>query len=248
MSSFRERRAALKHTVRHRGIYLLPNLVTTGNLFCGFYAIVMAMNTEFERACIAVIVAMVLDTIDGRVARATKTQSAFGAEYDSLCDMLSFGAAPALILYEWSLQGLDKLGIAVAFVYCAAAALRLARFNVQIAVVDKRFFNGLPSPAAAATVIAFIWVMMDLGYEGAELRYFALALMLFAGVSMVTTAKFYSFKDLSSRRSVPFMLVALLALGGFALVTLNPPAALFAGILVYGVSGYLYSAWKWFKK
>jgi CDP-diacylglycerol---serine O-phosphatidyltransferase len=244
MSSFRERRAALKHKIRHRGIYLLPNLVTTGNLFCGFYAIVQAMNLEFERACIAIVLAMILDTIDGRVARATKTQSAFGAEYDSLSDMLSFGAAPAIILYEWSLSGLGKLGLAAAFVYCAAAALRLARFNVQIDIVDKRFFSGLPSPAAAALMIGFVWVMHDYEIDGKDLHTWALVLTLFAGISMVTTAQFYSFKDFNAKKSVPFVLVAAVALGGFAVATLNPSAALFAGFVVFGVSGYVYSLYK----
>ena len=149
--------------VRRRGIYLLPNAFTTAALFCGFYAIVMAMNQRFEHAAWAIFIAMVLDGLDGRVARLTNTQSEFGAQYDSLSDMVSFGAAPALVIYEWSLRGLGKLGWIAAFVYCAGAALRLARFNTNIEVVDKRFFQGLPSPAAAALVAGFVLMMDDLG-------------------------------------------------------------------------------------
>src|SRR5881628_4001472 len=163
MSDYQQERALAKNRIRRRGIYLLPNLFTTAALFAGFYAIVQAMNGRFDHAAIAIFVAMVLDGLDGRVARLTKTQSAFGAEYDSLSDMVSFGAAPALVIYEWSLRGLGKLGWIAAFVYCAGAALRLARFNTNIEVVDKRFFQGLPSPAAAALVVGFIWVMDELG-------------------------------------------------------------------------------------
>src|SRR5476649_2125270 len=153
---------------RKRGIYLLPNIFTTLNLFAGFYAIVQAMNHEFEKSAIAIFVAMVLDSIDGRVARLTKTQSAFGAEYDSLSDMVSFGAAPALVMYEWALKGMGKLGWIAAFVYCAGTALRLARFNTNIEVVDKRWFQGMPSPAAAALVAGFVWVSDDFGIERVE--------------------------------------------------------------------------------
>src|SRR5271154_1568629 len=161
MGDFQQERAFAKNRIRRRGIYLLPNLLTTAALFAGFYAIVQAMNGRFDRAAVAIFVAMVLDGLDGRVARMTNTQSAFGAEMDSLSDMVSFGAAPALIVYEWALKGLGKAGWGVAFFYCACAALRLARFNTNHAVVDKRFFQGLPSPAAAALVIGFIWVVVD---------------------------------------------------------------------------------------
>src|SRR6202142_767108 len=150
MTDFDTQRALQKNRIRRRGIYLIPNLLTTAALFAGFYAIVQAMNGRFDRAAIAVFTAMVLDGLDGRVARLTKTQSAFGAEYDSLSDMVSFGAAPALIIYDWALKSLGRLGWIAAFAYCAAAALRLARFNTNLEVVDKRYFQGLPSPAAAA--------------------------------------------------------------------------------------------------
>ena len=148
--------------MRDRGIYLLPTLFTTGALFAGFYAVVQAMNGRFEHAAVAIFIAMVLDGLDGRVARMTHTQSAFGAEYDSLSDMVSFGVAPALVIYEFALQGMGKLGWIAAFVYCAGAALRLARFNTQLdTVTDKRFFQGLPSPAAAALIAGFVWVMVE---------------------------------------------------------------------------------------
>ena len=154
---------------RRRGIYILPNLFTTAALFAGFYAIVQAMNQRFEYAAVAIFVAMVLDGLDGRIARMTNTQSEFGAEYDSLSDMVSFGAAPALVMYEWALQDLGKLGWVAAFIYCAGAALRLARFNTNIDVVDKRYFQGLPSPAAAALVAGMVWVGIDNGFAGNDL-------------------------------------------------------------------------------
>src|SRR5687767_672030 len=183
---------------RRKGIYILPNLFTLAALFGGFYAVVMAMNGRFDLAAIGVFCAMVLDSLDGRVARLTNTQSAFGEQMDSLSDMVSFGAAPALIVYEWSLKGLGKLGWIAAFVYCACAALRLARFNTNIGVVDKRFFQGLPSPAAAAVVAGFIWLMNDQGFvgqtEGPWLAWLTFALTLYAGLTMVTNVPFYSFK------------------------------------------------------
>src|SRR6202162_3402429 len=152
------RKPLLNSEIRRRGIYLLPNLFTTAALFAGFYAIVMAMNQRFDNAAVAIFVAMILDTLDGRVARLTHTQSAFGAEYDSLSDMVCFGAAPDLVIYEWALKDLGRFGWIAALVYCAGAARRLARFNTNIEVVDKRFFQGLPSPAAAALVAGFLWL------------------------------------------------------------------------------------------
>src|SRR3954469_15957332 len=174
---------------RRKGIYILPNLFTLAALFGGFYAIVMAMNGQFEQSAIGIFCAMVLDSLVGRVARMTNTQSAFGEQMDSLSDMVSFGAAPALIVYEWALKGLGKLGWIAAFVYCSGAALRLARFNTNIAVVDKRFFQGLPSPAAAALIIGFIWVMDDAGFKGVSridwLSWAAFGLTLYSGLTMV---------------------------------------------------------------
>src|SRR5471032_2970339 len=161
MASHINRPAKPIERARKRGIYLLPNIFTTLNLFAGFYAIVQGMNHEFEKAAVAIFVAMVLDGLDGRVARLTRTQSAFGAEYDSLSDMVSFGAAPALVVYEWALKGMGKLGWVAAFIYCVGAALRLARFNTMLEVADKRYFQGLPSTSAAALVAGFVWIVDD---------------------------------------------------------------------------------------
>lgn len=228
---------------RRKGIYILPNLFTLAALFGGFYAIVMAMNGRFEQAAIGIFLAMVLDSLDGRVARLTNTTSAFGEQMDSLSDMVSFGAAPALIIYEWALKGLGKLGWIAAFVYCSGAALRLARFNTNIGVVDKRFFQGLPSPAAAAVVTGLIWVMDDAGFKDIPqgwpgLAWTAFGLTLYAGLTMVTNVPFYSFKDVSFKRTVPFIVIVAIALA-FAVITLHPPLVLFGLFLVYGVSGYV---------
>lgn len=232
---------------RRKGIYILPNLFTLAALFGGFYAVVMAMNDRFEMACIGVFCAMVLDSLDGRVARMTNTQSAFGEQMDSLSDMVSFGAAPALIAYEWALKGIGKAGWVAAFVYCACAALRLARFNTNIGVVDKRFFQGLPSPAAAALVIGFIWVMDDAGYKHVAtqsgLPWVAFAMALFAGLTMVTNVPFYSFKDVSLKRSVPFIVIVLIALM-IAIINLHPPLVLFGIFCIYGLSGYVVYGWR----
>ncbi|WP_051377958.1 CDP-diacylglycerol--serine O-phosphatidyltransferase [Derxia gummosa] len=223
---------------RRRGIYLLPNLFTTAALFCGFYAIVQGMNRNFDHAAVAIFVAMVLDSMDGRVARWTNTQSAFGAEYDSLSDMVSFGAAPALVAYEWALKGMGKLGWIAAFIYVAGAALRLARFNTNIGIVDKRFFQGLPSPAAAALVAGFVWVMNDYGIDGDSLRWPAWVITIYAGLSMVSNAPFYSFKDVNFKKSVPFIAVFAVALG-FGLVAYEPPTVLFGMFCLYGLSGFV---------
>ena len=230
--------------VRSRGIYLLPNAFTTAALFCGFFAIVQAMNLRFEYAAWAIFVAMVLDGLDGRVARLTNTQSEFGAQYDSLSDMVSFGAAPALVIYEWSLRTLPgKWGWIAAFVYCSCAALRLARFNTNIEVVDKRFFQGLPSPAAAAMVAGFILIVTDLGYPPVLLAWPAFGVTLFAGLTMVTNVPFYSFKDVNYRKSVPFIVVFLIVLG-LALVSIDPPKVLTAIFILYGLSGYAVFFWR----
>jgi len=226
-----------------RGIYLLPNAFTTGALFCGFYAIVMAMNQRFEQAAWAIFIAMVLDGLDGRVARLTNTQSEFGAQYDSLSDMVSFGAAPALVIYEWSLRGLGKLGWIAAFVYCAGAALRLARFNTNIDVVDKRYFQGLPSPSAAALVAGYVLMMNDLEVIGVQYPWVSWSVALFAGLTMVTNVPFYSFKDVNFKKSVPFIFVFLIALG-FALVSIDPPKVLWPLFLLYGLSGYVIYFWR----
>ncbi len=228
---------------RPKGIYVLPNLFTLAALFGGFYAVVMAMNGRFDMAAAGVFSAMVLDSLDGRVARMTNTQSAFGEQMDSLSDMVSFGAAPALVAYEWTLNGLGRWGWIAAFVYCACAALRLARFNVNTAVVDKRYFQGLPSPAAAALLTGFIWLMNDQGVDRASVAWITFGVALYAGLTMVTNVPFYSFKDVSMKRSVPFAVIVLIALG-IAVVNIHPPIVLFAIFVCYGLSGYAIYAWK----
>lgn len=223
---------------RRRGIYLLPNLLTTGALFAGFYSIVQAMNGRYEHAAIAIFVAMILDGLDGRVARLTNTQSEFGAEYDSLSDMVSFGVAPALVMYSFALKGMGKLGWIAAFVYCAGAALRLARFNTLHAVQDKGWFQGLPSPAAATLVAGTVWVMVDNRVAGADISWLAWGLTLFAGISMVTNLRYYSGKDINLKKSVPFLVIVLIALS-ISLVAIDPPIVLLLLLVAYGFSGYV---------
>jgi len=221
---------------RRRGIYLLPNLFTTAALFAGFYAIVAAMGGRFEAAAVAIFVALVLDGADGRIARMTNTESAFGAEYDSLSDVISFGLAPALVAYEWSLQGLGKLGWIACFFYAAATALRLARFNTQLGTADKRYFQGLPCPSAAAVVAGLVWVSTDRALAGADLMPATMAVMVFTAVLMVSNVRFYSFKELDLRGRVPFVSI-LVVLLLFVLVSTDPPLVLFLGFLLYAVSG-----------
>jgi CDP-diacylglycerol--serine O-phosphatidyltransferase len=231
---------------RHRSIYLLPNAFTTAALFAGFYAIVQAMNGRFDVAAIAIFVAMVLDGMDGRVARLTHTQSAFGEQYDSLSDMTSFGVAPALVAYEWVLKDLGRWGWLAAFVYVAGAALRLARFNTNIGVVDKRFFQGLPSPAAAALVAGFVWLAVDnkLPIHEHFMAWTAFVLTMYAGITMVSDAPFFSGKNFALGRSVPFWGM-LLVVVVFVFVSSDPPVVLFGLFVLYGLSGWVTLAWRW---
>jgi CDP-diacylglycerol---serine O-phosphatidyltransferase len=235
----RERRAALKLRLRRGGMFALPSMFTLGCLFFGLFGILQAMNFRFDYAAMSIFAAMVMDSLDGRVARMTHTQTAFGAELDSLADMVSFGAAPALIVYEWSLRTLPstRLAFAVAFVYAACAALRLARFNVQIGSIDKRFFNGLPSPAAAAIVAGFVWLMDDHDIDGKDVAWWAMGVTLAAGISMVTTAKFYSFKAMS-KRAVSFTALAV-AVCVIGLLVAEPAKVLFGVFVAYLGSGYV---------
>ena len=234
---------------RRKGIYILPNLFTLAALFGGFYAIVMAINGRFDLAAVGVFSALVLDSLDGRVARMTNTQSAFGEQMDSLSDMVSFGAAPAIISYVWALKSLGRWGWIAAFVYCACAALRLARFNVNTGVVDKRYFQGLPSPAAAALIAGFIWLMTDLGVRGGDsvvgvsVPWIMFSMALYAGLTMVTNVPFYSFKDVHMKKSVPFAVIVLIALL-IAVVNIDPPVVIFGVFVVYGFSGYFVYAWR----
>lgn len=222
--------------VRHRGIYLLPNLFTTAALFSGFYAIINGMSGQFANAAIAIFVAMVLDGLDGRVARLTNTQSAFGAEYDSLSDMVAFGVAPALVAFEWALGSLGKVGWMVAFIYVAGAALRLARFNTQVGKADKRYFIGLASPAAAALVAGTVWAFSDFEIQGAKVAFLVALLVAAAGVLMVSNIKYHSFKDLDLRGRVPFVAILIVVLA-FAVVFTDPPRILLLLFLAYAASG-----------
>jgi CDP-diacylglycerol--serine O-phosphatidyltransferase len=229
---------------RSKAIYLLPNAFTTAALFCGFFAIVQAMNQRWEIAAIAIFCSLVLDGMDGRIARMTNTQSAFGEQYDSLADMVSFGVAPALVAYEWVLKDLGRWGWLAAFVYCAGAALRLARFNVNVGSVDKRFFQGLPSPAAASLIAGFIWLADDnkLPVREGAIPWLMFVLTIYAGVTMLSNAKFYSGKTLDVKYHVPFGVMILLLLA-FVLISSNPPLALFGLFVVYALSGYVMWAW-----
>ncbi|MCK4833906.1 MAG: CDP-diacylglycerol--serine O-phosphatidyltransferase [Gammaproteobacteria bacterium] len=239
---------------RRRGIYLLPNLITTAALFAGFYGIVAATQDKFEQACVAIFIAMILDALDGRVARMTNTQSEFGAEYDSLADMGSFGLAPALVMYEWSLSSLvnvsftlGKLGWLAAFLYVASGALRLARFNTKASNTDKRYFQGLPSPAAAAVVIGFVWACFDNGIKGEDVAIIALCIIVFSGLMMVSNVSYYSFKDIDFHNKVPFvaMLVVVMI---FVFTAIDPPITLFGCFMLYALSGPLISVLRRFKK
>jgi CDP-diacylglycerol--serine O-phosphatidyltransferase len=239
---------------RRRGIFLLPNLFTSAGLFSGFYAIVAAMAGKFEPAAIAVFVAMVFDSLDGRVARWTHTESAFGKEYDSLSDMVSFGLAPALVMYEWSLRSMTdygvvpgKLGWMGAFLYAACAAIRLARFNVRTGVVDKRYFQGLPSPAAAGIVAGAVWCADSFDVPGPALIIPAYILTVGAGALMVSSIGYYSFKDLKLQGRVPF--AALLAVPILiVIIFLSPPNVLFLAFLLYAVSGLAMALWRLYKR
>jgi len=235
--------------VKHprKGIYILPNLFTTAALFAGFYAIVQAMNGQFEYAPIAIFVAMIMDGLDGRVARWTHTESDFGAQYDSLSDMVSFGLAPALVMYEWALSGLGKLGWLAAFLYAAAAALRLARFNIQTGG-DSRYFIGLPSPSAAALIAGLVWVLhTTYGVPGKEVSFIALGVTVFAALSMVSNIHYHSFKHLNVKGRVSFMTVLAVVLV-FVLISLDPPQVLFMGFLVYSLSGPLFAAFRLYQR
>jgi len=221
---------------RSRGIYLLPNLFTTSALFAGFYAITGAVNGHFEAAVISIFIAMVLDGLDGRVARMTNTQSEFGAQYDSLADLISFGLAPGLLAYAWGLSTLGKFGWMAAFIYATCGALRLARFNVQHSTADKRYFQGLPSPAAAALLAGFIWVMVDNDISGGIAVYALLFMALASGLLMVSNVRYHSFKELNFSGKVPFV-VSIIVMLVLALVYVAPPVIIFVIFLLYTLSG-----------
>lgn len=228
---------------RPRGIYLLPNLFTTGALFAGFYAVIAGMGGRFEAAAIAIFIAMVFDGLDGRVARLTNTQSKFGAEYDSLSDMVSFGIAPSLVAFTWVLDDLGKVGWFAAFIYAAGGALRLARFNTQIGSIDKRYFMGLPSPAAAAAVAGMIWFCASNQIDPAPFGYAAALYVVLAGVLMVSNILYYSFKDIDLKGRIHFLKLALIVLAA-AVIATNPALFLWLLFLAYSISGPLLWLWR----
>ncbi|GGD08221.1 CDP-diacylglycerol--serine O-phosphatidyltransferase [Halopseudomonas salina] len=233
--------------VRHRGIYLLPNLFTTAALFSGFYAIVSAMDGNFANASIAIFVAMVLDGLDGRVARMTNTQSAFGAEFDSLSDMVAFGVAPALVVFSWSLSDLGKVGWIFAFIYVAGAALRLARFNTHVGDEDKRFFTGLASPSGAGFVAGMVWALSDFGIDGGDISFLVGLLTALAGLMMVSNVRYYSFKDFDLKGRVPFFVILLVVLV-FAIISTDPSRILWFIFIAYSLSGPAQALWRWRQK
>jgi CDP-diacylglycerol--serine O-phosphatidyltransferase len=228
-----------------RGFYLLPNLFTTAALFFGFFSILNAMNGKFEFAALCIFFALVMDGLDGRVARLTNTESKFGAEYDSLSDMVSFGVAPALVMYIWALKPLGKIGWIGAFIYCACAGFRLARFNTKLDIPEKKYFYGLPSPAAAALVAAFIWVCIENGVSGNDIffnyfqmKWFGWIMIIIAALSMVTDVKYYSGKDINLRNSVPSVSILLIVLA-FSMLSHSPAELIFIALIIYLFSGYV---------
>ncbi|MCU7836821.1 MAG: CDP-diacylglycerol--serine O-phosphatidyltransferase [gamma proteobacterium symbiont of Taylorina sp.] len=221
---------------RNRGIYLLPNLFTTGALFGGFFAVISAMNGQFEAAAMAIFIAMILDGLDGRVARMTHTESDFGVEYDSLSDMVSFGVAPALVMYTWSLSSLGKVGWVACFIYVVSAALRLARFNTQVGHADKRYFQGLASPIAAGFVVGFVWLCTENNYSGIQMSYLSFLLTIGSGILMVSNVKYRSFKDLDLKNKVPFVSILIMVLI-FTTIVYQPSFILFAMFALYTLSG-----------
>src|SRR5690606_29496957 len=235
---------------RSRGIYLLPNLFTTGGLFGGFFAIIAASQGRFEAACVAIFIASILDGLDGRVARMTNTQSEFGVQYDSLADLISFGMAPALVMYHWALVSLKldgttlgRVGWLAAFLYAACAALRLARFNSQVAKVDKRWFIGLASPAAAGVMASFVWTFHDLDWSGDEMRYVALAVTVVTGLLMVSGLRYNSFKGGRGPEKVPCFAL-LIAVAVIIALVIDPPKTLLTAGVLYALSGPLL----WFRR
>lgn len=239
---------------RSRHIYLLPNLLTTCGLFSGFYAILAAASGHFEHACMAVFVAAVFDGVDGRVARLTGTSSEFGVQYDSLADLVSFGMAPALVMYHWALVGMAadgalaaKLGWAAAFLYVACAALRLARFNTQVGVIDKRWFIGLNSPSSAALMMGFVWTMQEWGWSGESLRYLAVGVTVTCALLMVSRIRYTSFKGEKKNERVPFW-VMLLIVGFLAGLLIATAEVLLTVAAAYAISGPVYWCWQRMKR
>ena len=227
--------------VKRRGIYLWPNLITTAALLSGFYSIIASMNGNFQQAIYAIFLAALLDGLDGRVARAIGAQSAFGEQYDSLSDLLAFGVAPAILMYSWSLDSLGRIGLACCFVYTACAAFRLARFNVQIGVVDKRYFIGVASPLAAIIIISLVWVGLDFpeifDIRERGIQAISAAVIVSVGLLMISNIKYYSFKTVDRKR-VPFFVLPIVVFI-FAAMTYNIPVGILVISLIYALSGFI---------
>lgn len=239
---------------KRRGIYILPNLVTTAALFCGFYAILASADGRFGVAAVLIFVAMIFDGLDGRVARLTGTSSEFGVQYDSLSDLVSFGVAPAMVMYQWSLHFINiepnvpsRLGWMAAFIYCVCAALRLARFNTQVNVVDKAVFIGLPSPSAAGVVAGFVWIGTHYGWQPRNVLLVSAVLLILAGLAMVSNFRYFSGKSLRIEGRMPFRYAVLPAVV-LALVFLEPALMLFSIFFIYALHGPLWSLWRYWKK
>lgn len=222
--------------VRRKGVYLLPNLFTTAALFSGYYAILASMSGYFEKASVAIFIAMVLDGLDGRVARLTNTQSDFGAQYDSLSDLIAFGIAPSVLIYSWSLQSLGKVGWMASFIFAACTALRLARFNVQVEMVDKKYFVGLASPSAAAMITSYVWFSYDMGLTSNTMAALAAILTVFISSLMVCNFRYLSFKEIDFRGRVPFAAILFIMIL-FSVIFIDPPKVLFLMFFIYALSG-----------
>lgn len=233
----------IKKSKLKRGIYLLPNVFTTAGLFAGFYAIIHSMTGNFENAAVAIFIAMLMDSFDGRIARMTNTESAFGGEYDSLADMVSFAVAPAIVTYNWAMSGMGKAGWLAAFVFVACGALRLARFNTQIGVADKRFFQGLPSPAAAGILCGMVWSGMEYHISGTALSSLVAAITVISGLLMVSNIRYHSFKQVSWKEKVPFIHILIIVLL-FVAIASEPPIVLFVGFSIYAITGVILTIWQ----
>lgn len=233
----------VKHKESHSGIYLLPNLFTTASLFTAFYSIVASLKGQYETAAIAVFIGMIADGLDGRIARLTKTQTAFGAEYDSLSDMVTFGVAPALLVYSWGLHELGKIGWLVSFIYTAAVALRLARFNTQVETSEKkRYFQGLACPPAAAIVSSLVWFCQQNQLRFLVISILTAAVVVIIAMLMVSNVRYYSFKEIDFKGKVPFLYLLLMVIL-FAAIAINPSLVLFIGFLIYALSGPIQTLW-----
>ena len=237
----------MKQKESHSGVYLLPNLFTTASLFAAFYSIVASMEMLYEVAIIAIFIGMIADGLDGRIARLTNTQTVFGAQYDSLSDMVTFGVAPSLLIYSCMLRQLGKIGWLIAFIYTAAVALRLARFNSSTKKIDKRYFQGLACPAAAALICSFVWLSHTNPIESDSVVVISAILTLIASALMVSNIYYYSFKEIDFKGKVPFLYLLLMVIG-FVAIAASPALVLFTGFVAYALSGSVCAGWRMYRR